>query len=187
MDAGKLQQMKKTKTESAYTNSVLEHKMRKFKITQLLQKGEFLWAGKLLEKKFPGNIGRSKLPMCISRRAGFALWVLEIVLQDNESKEGLQRLASKEATRACVLSVAEREVSCGGSGHIGIVSGKAIGLQRFSVPAEPIECLRVLNEIWVGRKHCRGGCECGTLPQIGAIGKSEALHNLAAETNFTKK
>jgi len=161
--------------------------MRQFGEDRLLQKGKFLWAGKLLEKKFPGNIGRSKLPVCISRRAGFALWVLEIVLQDDESKEGLQRLASKEATRTCVLSMTEREVSCGGSGHIGIVSGKALGLQRFSVPAEPIECLRVLNEIWIARKHCRGGCECGTLPQIGAIGKSEALHNLAAETNFTKK
>jgi len=166
---------------------MLESEKRQFWEGRLLQKGKFLWAGKLLEKKFPGTIGRSKLPVCKNRRAGFALWVLEIVLQDDESKEGLQRLASKEAARTCVLSMTEREVSGGGSGHIGIVSGKALGLQRFSVPAEPIECLRVLNEIWIGRKHCRGGCECGTLPQIGAIGKSEALHNLAAETNFTKK
>jgi len=186
MDAGKLQQVKK-KTESVYTNSLLEHKMRKLKITQLLQKGKFLGARTLPEKKMPGGIGGCKLRDSESSRARLTLWVLEIVLQDDESKEGLQHLSSKEASRARMLSMTEREVACGGSGPIVTVNGQPLGFLGLSVPTEPIESLRVLNKIGISGKHYGRGPDQSALWQTGAIGKSQAFHNFAVETDCTKE
>jgi len=108
-------------------------------------------------------------------RAGLTLWVLEIVLQDDESEEDLRLLSNEEATRACMLSMTEPEVPCGSSGPLCVVSSTALGFQRLFIPAEPIECLRVLKEIWIGRKHCHRGGDQSTLRQMGAIGEGKAF------------
>ena len=134
---------------------MLEDEIKEFQIAQLLQKGKFLRARKLLEKKLPGSIGIRKFPVVNASGARLTLRVLDIILQDDESKNHLQFLGSEEATRACMLSMTESEVLWGGSRPIDVISSTAIaiGFERFFVPAEPIECLRVLNKIWIGRKH----------------------------------
>ena len=142
---------------------------------QLLQKGKFLWARKLLEKKLLGSIGEKKLPVFKASRARLTLRVLDIVLQDDENKKDLHLLSNEEATRACMLSMTEREVLCGGSGPISIVSSAALSFQRLFVPTEPIEGLRILKEIWIGGKHCDGSSDQSTFRQADAIRKRKAF------------